>query len=78
MDLNKIHYFLTAAELQNFTKAAETCHIAQTTMSKYISVLERELGCPLFLRNHKAARLTPQGEDFYERMKKLSEQYHDL
>ena len=40
MDLDKIGYFFKAAELGNFTKAAGECHIAQTTMSKYIHVLE--------------------------------------
>lgn len=52
MDLDKIEYFFKAAELKNFTKAAKECHIAQTTMSKYVRVLEEELGCPLFVRNH--------------------------
>lgn len=70
MDLNKIHYFFRAAELQNFTKAAQACHIAQTTMSKYIAVLEHELGVSLFVRNHKTAVLTPQGERYYKEMKK--------
>lgn len=78
MDINKIHYFFSAAKLQNFTKAAEACHIAQTTMSKYISALEQEIGCSLFIRTHKTARLTIQGQQFYEGMKKIAEQYQDL
>lgn len=78
MDLNKIHYFITAAELQNFTRAAKACNIAQTTMSKYITVLEQELGCSLFLRTHRTARLTEQGEQFYEGIKRISEQYQEL
>lgn len=78
MDLNKIHYFLKAAELQNFTQAAKVCHIAQTTMSKYISVLEQELGCQLFIRQQKTAKLTLQGQQFYEGMKDISSQYQNL
>jgi len=78
MDLNKIHYFFRAAEFQNFTKAAESCSIAQTTMSKYISVLEEELGCSLFLRTSQTPRLTPQGEQFYKGMKAITEQYQQL
>lgn len=78
MDINKLHYFFAAAELQNFTKAAQACHIAQTTMSKYIAVLEQELGCPLFVRSHKTARLTPQGRQFYDGMKGIEEQYQAL
>ncbi len=78
MDINKIHYFFSAAETQNFTRAAEYCHIAQTTMSKYISVLEQELGFKLFVRSNKTARLTEQGEAFYDGMKKIAEQYTEL
>lgn len=78
MDINKLHYFFAAAELQNFTKAAQACHIAQTTMSKYIAVLEQELGCGLFLRGHRTARLTPQGQQFYDGMKAIDEQYQAL
>ena len=78
MDINKIHYFFRAAEQQNFTRAAELCHIAQTTMSKYISVLETELGCELFVRTGRTARLTPQGQRFYDGMKTIMRQYKDL
>ena len=53
MDINKLPYFFRAAERLNFTRAAEDCHIAQTTMSKYIAVLEAELGVPLFARTGK-------------------------
>lgn len=78
MDLDKIGYFFKAAELKNFTKAAKECHIAQTTMSKYIRVLEEELGCPLFVRNHHQAVMTEQGQQFYEGMKPIFEQYQRL
>lgn len=49
MDLAKIQYFLEAARLNNFTEAARKCHIAQTTMTKYISQLEKETGLPSLL-----------------------------
>lgn len=78
MDLDKIGYFFKAAELGNFTKAAQECHIAQTTMSKYIRVLEQELGCPLFVRNHHQAKLTARGQQFYDGMKSIYEQYRSL
>ena len=72
MDINRIHYFFQAAELKNFTKAAENCNIAQTTISKYISVLEDELGTKLFAREGRNVSLTPEGELFYSGMKKMS------
>ena len=56
MDLNKIHYFFKAVEYKNFTQAANACHIGQTTMSKYIAVLEQELQTQLFIREHRTQR----------------------
>lgn len=41
MDIDKLYYFFAAAESESFTKAADRCHIAQTTMSKYIAQLEK-------------------------------------
>lgn len=78
MDLTKITYFLTAAKLCNFTKASAACHIGQTTMSKYIASLEKELGFPLFERNHKDTRLTAKGQIFYRRMTAIREDYESL
>ncbi len=78
MDITKITYFLTAAKLCNFTKASAACHIGQTTMSKYIASLEKELGFPLFERNHKDTRLTAKGQIFYRRMTAIREDYEAL
>ncbi len=78
MELRKINYFFSAAELQNFTKAAQACHIAQTTMSKYIATLEDEVGCALFTRTNQRAELTVQGKLFYDGMKKLMGEYQSL
>ena len=64
MDLSKIRYFLEAARLNNFTQAARNCHIAQTTMTKYITHLERDLGCTLFYREHRGVSLTQKAAVF--------------
>lgn len=78
MDLNKLDYFFAAAELGNFTQAADKCNIAQTTMSKYIVSLEAEVGVPLFHRTNKGCSLTVQGDLFYTGMKKVSIDYQDV
>ena len=78
MDLNKLDYFFAAAELGNFTQAADKCNIAQTTMSKYIVSLEAEVGVPLFHRTNKGCSLTVQGDLFYTGMKKISSDYQDV
>jgi len=78
MNLNKIHYFFKLAEYKNFTQAAAACNIGQTTMSKYITSLEQELQVQLFIRNRKTVKLTKQGEEFYEGMKKIYDSYETL
>ena len=78
MDISKLDYFFAAAELQNFTQAAERCHIAQTTMSKYIVALESEIGVSLFHRTNKGCALTDHGQMFYTGMKKVYSDYNDL
>lgn len=78
MDISKLEYFFAAAELQNFTQAAERCNIAQTTMSKYIVSLENEIGVSLFHRTNKGCSLTEQGQLFYSGMKKVYAEYNDV
>lgn len=56
MDIAKIQYFLEAARLNNFTEAARKCHIAQTTMTKYISQLEKNWAAVSFAGNTAASR----------------------
>ena len=65
------------AEQLNFTKAAQDCHIAQTAMSRQISMLEEELGCRLFDRDNRTVSLTPSGRAFYEGVVVLLEQYRE-
>ena len=78
MDINKLPYFFAAAELGSFTEAARKCHIAQTTMSKYISSLEKETKVPLFIRTHSGGELTEEGKQFYTAMKHMDEEYRTL
>lgn len=78
MDINKLTYFFASAETGNFTKAAEKCHIAQTTMSKYISSLEKEAGFKIFTRSSRGMVLTSKGQNFYDGMKEIYERYESL
>ncbi|MDO4382985.1 MAG: LysR family transcriptional regulator [Eubacteriales bacterium] len=78
MDVQKLDYFLTAADIGNFTQAADQCKIAQTTMSKYIAQLENEFNCKLFYRTNKGCELTDQGHIFYEKALSMKRDYFDL
>lgn len=61
MNLKTCQYFITLAEEMNFTKASETLHITQQSLSGSIKRLEEEYGVELFQRK-PYLKLTPAGE----------------
>ena len=67
ISLAQIMMFLTAANLENFSKAALQLNLTQPTVSKGISTLENELGIQLFerSRSHKV-KLTESGFIFHQ------------
>ncbi len=69
MNIQQLWYFLSAAEHQNFSKAAQDHYISQTAISQQILSLEQQLGFKLFYREHRAVQLTPQGQVFYDEIK---------
>jgi LysR family hydrogen peroxide-inducible transcriptional activator len=66
MELQQLRYFVTVADLGNFTRAAEKCLVAQPSLSQQILKLEGELGRPLFDRLGRKVRLTDAGRTLYE------------
>ncbi len=64
MELRHLRYFIKAAELLNFTKAAEALYVSQPTLSVQIHQLEQELGADLFTRVGRNVRLSQAGERF--------------
>ncbi|MGV6802075.1 MAG: LysR substrate-binding domain-containing protein [bacterium] len=61
MNLRDLHYFVTIAELKNFGRAADSCHVSQPTLSSQIKKMEEFLGVELFERSKKTTRLTQAG-----------------
>lgn len=61
MNTSQIDCFLAASEHLSFTKAAESLHLAQPTLSRQIITLEREIGVRLFARKNNTVRLTAAG-----------------
>jgi len=66
MDLKQLEYFITIAQLMNFTKAATVHHLSQPAISHRITDLEAELGVKLFIRSKSRISLTSAGEAFYK------------
>jgi LysR family hydrogen peroxide-inducible transcriptional activator len=61
MEIYQLRYFVTAARLEHFTRAAAANHVSQPSLSQQIANLEREVGAPLFYRQGRAVRLTDAG-----------------
>ncbi|MCI8455274.1 MAG: LysR family transcriptional regulator [Lachnospiraceae bacterium] len=61
MNESQLKCFISVQNHQNFTKAAEECHVVQATVSRQIAALEEELGCRLFERDSHGVHATPAG-----------------
>ena len=61
MELRVLRYFLTIAEEENITRAADILHVTQPTLSRQIMQLEDELGTKLFKRSKYCIKLTEDG-----------------
>jgi len=65
MNVSQLRYFVTAAQMQNLSKAAETLHISQPALSQSIAKLEQELGTDLFIRKGRQIILNEAGQLFF-------------
>ena len=61
MELRVLRYFLTIAEEENITRAADILHVTQPTLSRQMMQLEDELGTKLFKRGKYCMKLTEDG-----------------
>jgi len=77
MELRHLRYFVTVAELLNFTKAATRLRVAQPALSRQIRDLEDELGVQLLERGPRAARLTGAGATFLDEAKAVLQRSED-
>lgn len=62
MDERLLKSFATTAQLGSVTLAAGRLNLTQPALSRQIQRLERDLGVPLFSRDGRNLRLSPQGE----------------
>lgn len=63
--------FVTVAEKQNFSRAAEELHMTQPAVSQYIQALERAMGTKLLERTNKYVHLNKAGEIVYHHAKEI-------
>lgn len=85
MEIRVLRYFLEVAREENMTRAAETLHVSQPSLSKQLKELERELGKKLFRRGSVGIRLTDEGmllrkraEDILDMVDKTTDEFKAL
>jgi LysR family hydrogen peroxide-inducible transcriptional activator len=71
MELHQLRYLVAVARTENFSRAAEHCHVALPSLSQQIQKLEDELGERLFDRLPRRAKLTAAGEAFLPRAQRI-------
>jgi DNA-binding transcriptional LysR family regulator len=73
MEMHQVRYFLAVARELNFTRAAESCNVAQPSLTRAIKQLEDEFGGELFRRERNLSHLTELGQ----RMQPMLQQCYD-
>jgi LysR family hydrogen peroxide-inducible transcriptional activator len=76
--LKQLKYLCAVAEHRHFSKAAEACHVTQSTLSAGIQELESQLGVTIFERNKKNVLITPVGEQVLRQARLLLGNAEDL
>jgi len=78
MEIRHLKIMVEIIRLGSFTKAAESLHITQPTISKLIRNLEDELGSPVFVREGKQVKLTAAGEAIMRYADSILQQFDQL
>lgn len=76
--IKEIKYVLAIADCGSISKAADMLYISQSSLSKYISRIEQELGIALFVRDFAGVRLTEAGEVYVRHARKIQAVAEDL
>lgn len=74
MEMHQLRYVVAIARMRSFSRAAESCHVSQPSLSQQIQKLEEELGERLFDRTRREAKLTPHGQMFLRRAAAILEE----
>ena len=76
--LRQLSYLVALAKELNFTRAAETCFVGQSTLSAGLKELEDGLGIKLVERDRQNVSITPAGFEVLERAKSILTASEDL
>ena len=73
MEIRVLKYFITVAQEENMTRAAEVLHTTQSNLSRQLAELENSVGKKLFERGSRKITLTEEGMFLRKRAKEIIE-----
>ena len=71
LDTDQLRSFIAIVDDGSFTRAAERVHKTQSAVSMHVRRLEEQLGCPLFVKQGRGAKLTAEGEQLVEYARRI-------
>lgn len=74
----QLHYLIALSEQLNFTRAAETCFVTQSTLSAGVKELEELLEVQLVERDRQTVLMTPIGLEVASRAQAILAEIQDL
>lgn len=77
MEITYLNEFIKVAETGNYLEAADQLFISQSSLSKHIQTLEKEMGLSLLDRTTRKVKLSSAGEVFFPFAKSLVKTYED-
>lgn len=78
ISLKQLHYALAVEKTLHFKKAADNCHVSQSTLSTAVHELEKQLGVAIFERNNKHVFITDEGKLILEKAKRIKLEVDEL
>lgn len=78
MEIKQVQYFLAIAETGSFSVAADNLYISQSSLSKQILALEKNLDVQLFDRSKRKVSLTEAGKAFQKHAQNFDDLYKSM
>ena len=73
ISIKQFKYFVEIVDAGSYSRAAEKLYVAQSALSRQIKELENQVQTLLLTRDARHIELTPAGQVFYERSKRILE-----
>lgn len=78
MNLIHLKYAVEVAKTHSISKAAENLYMGQPNLSRAIKELEESLGITIFRRTARGISVTPDGNEFLQRARRIVAQVEEV